>query len=383
MICVCRHMARLAAALLAPVAAFAQAPVDASRVSNAERIIERRTGEKPLACEVKPFPARLGLNFEFNTGYSVRVPLKDYTGRRAAFGELIRVTPEGGRPVYLVTSVRSRPVPHPKAIASFGGGFLVGEGRYTVDLAVFDPERRFCRKSWRIHARAKGDERSMKRRLGPGEVAAIGLTARSAASAGQAKLPHLTVLMHIGPFGRGLTLRASERVALLVALASLLEQVPAKTTRVVVFNLDQQREIYRQDRFEPASLEQVWEAMSRLELATVEYGTLKDTGGRRRLLAELIANERSAAARGDAVVFLGPPSRYWEKLPEAAAEGGPGAALWFNFQCRPLWRNRRGVELGDLIERAVSQLGGKTVRIHDAREYAKAIALLRETAGRE
>ena len=376
-----RGVGKLLAALVVSAAPdVAQVRIDASRLPGGDGAFERRPGEKKFACEVRPFQATMGFSFRFQAGYAVRVPMKDYLGRNTRFRELVRVTPEGGQAAYLIAGARLRAIKDPKAAVEFGGAFLVGEGRYAVDLAMFDAEGGVCRKSWRIQARLSGSERSMKQSLAQGEVAAMGWPRPVARPGTEAAPPHLTVLLHAAPIAsRQLTLRPYDRFMLAALLASLLDQAPAQTTRLVVFNLDQQQEIFREDHFEPAAIQQMSEALSRIELGQVNYQTLKNRRGHLRLLADLIGRELKTASPGDVVVFLGPPSRYSDRLPESALEGGPGGARFFDFQC---WTSRsRGREFPYTIEHAVAKLGGRTVRIHNASEFAKAIGQLTAAAG--
>jgi len=61
-------------------------------------------------------------------------------------------------------------------------------------------------------------------------------------------------------------LRASDRVILLGLLSSLLERVPTRSVRLVIFNLDQQKILLRQDAFAPNALGRVAQALNGTEL---------------------------------------------------------------------------------------------------------------------
>jgi hypothetical protein len=50
-------------------------------------------------------------------------------------------------------------------------------------------------------------------------------------------------------FPRRTKLRPNDMVTLMSTVSSLLDRVPTKNVRLVIFNLDQQRELYRQDGF--------------------------------------------------------------------------------------------------------------------------------------
>ena len=65
----------------------------------------------------------------------------------------------------------------------------------------------------------------------------------------------LTVLLHAAPLSsRRTTLRVSDSLMLVGLLSSLLERMPTRSVRLVVFNLDQQKELFRQENFSPKAL---------------------------------------------------------------------------------------------------------------------------------
>ena len=131
---------------------------------------------------------------------------------------------------------------------------------------------------------------------------------------------------------------------LLGSLASLLESLPARSVRLVVFNLDQQREVFRQDDLMPESFPQVAQAMNDLQLQLVDYRTLENQRGHIDLVAALVNQEIHSESTSDAVFFLGPPSRYLDKLPQSVfGEPGEMPPQFFFFQYKPYWR--RAAEL--------------------------------------
>jgi len=87
-----------------------------------------------------------------------------------------------------------------------------------------------------------------------------------------------------------------------------------------------------------------------------------------------------AEAPSDVVLFLGPMSRFGDKLPTEALEKpetrGP---QWMFFQLMPVFRGGRGggvvamPAMPDSIKYAVSRLGGKTITIRTPGDLAKAI----------
>src|ERR1700676_2230561 len=106
-------------ALLMTSTAAAQYVIDRPR---AERLLAAHAGDRPLHCDVIPVPASLSFSFRFQTGYLVRMPLKQYAGQGHHWNILMRVTPAGGaEPLYLASYTRLRNVPKTNAQGEFGG----------------------------------------------------------------------------------------------------------------------------------------------------------------------------------------------------------------------------------------------------------------------
>src|SRR5262249_3525888 len=133
--------------------AEAQAAVNPERLSPALRSFEPRPDDQPLSCSVDAIKPSLNFGFRFQAGYVVRVPMGQYRGKGHRWSILLRVAPEGGKPVYLLTRHLLPEVPKTNQEAEVGGGFLVGEGRYSVDWKLQDETGRVCRKQWKFEAR--------------------------------------------------------------------------------------------------------------------------------------------------------------------------------------------------------------------------------------
>ena len=94
------------------------------------------------------------------------------------------------------------------------------------------------------------------------------------------------------------------------SLAALLEQLPARSVRLVVFNLEQQKELYRNDGFTVRELEQLTRVLDGLQLAMVDYRVLQQPQGQAQMLRALMQREAHEASRSDAMIFLGPDGSY-------------------------------------------------------------------------
>jgi hypothetical protein len=166
-----------------------------------------------------------------------------------------------------------------------------------------------------------------------------------------------------------------DRLILLGSLASLLESVPARSVRLVIFNLDQQKELFRQDAFTPEAFDQASQSLSSLQLQLVDYKVLANRRGHINLLTDLINEEFHASDPSDAVIFMGPATRYFDKLLQNGLEEHAGAGpRFFYFQYKP--NMRASAESADSIELAVKKVHGRKFEIRTAEEFARAIKQL-------
>ncbi|MBZ5608823.1 MAG: hypothetical protein LAP38_11220 [Acidobacteriia bacterium] len=366
-----------AAGFLATLAsAFGQALIDPSDAAHIAPYFEPDRREKILRCEVSPIPPGLNFSFRFQTGYVFRVPMEQFRGPGHRWSIVTRVRPEGGaQPSYLGAEIGLPNVPKTKRVVEWGGFYWVGEGRYSVDFLLYDDASRICRKHWTMEAKLSDSERGITPGMTAGSVAQVFFRRWSLLdkTADRPTLRRLTVLMHAAPlFPRNTRFHAQDRLMLLGSLASLLESLPARSVRLVIFNLDQQRELFRQDSFTPEAFPQAGQSMNGLQLQLVDYSVLKNQRGHIDLLADLMNQELSARDPSDVVIFLGPPTRYLDKLPKTMLEERTGIApRFFYFQYKPF--TRPAAEFSDSIESAIKRVHGRTFAIHSAGEFAKAI----------
>ena len=355
--------------------AAGQSVIDPARITPAFRDFDPMPNEKSLKCEVMPLKPRIDFGFRFQAGYFVRVPLNQYRGAGHSWSILTRVTPQGehGEPVMLLNRIRLPNVPVTNLVAEVGGSYLLGEGKYTVDLLLYDDSSRACRKTFQLEAKRGRGERDMTLRLQPGQVRSIASRHAPTDTKVGERPYRISVLVDVAPmFPRSTRLRAWDKEMLLGTLGPMLELLPAQSVRLVMFNLDQQKVIFTQDKFGLEDIGQVAQALNGLELGTINIGVLGNTGGHVSLLSELINQELHATEPPDALVFLGPISRHIEKFPQSAIDvrGGGDDPRMFYVQYRP--PVERGA-FSDIIENAVRLVKGKTFHVHNPSEFAAAI----------
>lgn len=378
------------------------------------------TAQSSLKCDAKPLKPVLDFSLRFRAGYSVSVPLDQYHGGGHKWTVILDIEPDGGKPIHLLDRFNIPDVPDVKVDGEAGGGFLLGEGHYRVNFLLMDDQSRACRTDWEIDAKLGVASRGVHVAIQPGTVQEISSRGPAPVKARTTPLGRLTVLMHAAPVSpRSPMMQASDAVTLLGALSSLLELAPARSVRLVVFNLDQRKEIYRQEQFTRDQLEAVREALFSLQLGTVDYKQLQNPNGHLDLLARLVDEELHAENRSDAVVFLGPRAAVKDKvsLPAEITRGALPKFFYVEYQEparvmlrdeSPSWgggptsrvdhADREDIDgnarpvgapppaMGpvdapfayndvwrDSIEYLVSSLKGKTIVVHSPADFAKAM----------
>lgn len=370
--------------LLVSQAALAQSIISPSSLPPKLREMESRWNEKPLECGVTAMKPALNFAFRIQAGFTVKVPMNQFEGAGHYWVILTRITPQEGdrKPVYLASRTPLPFVPKTKVEIELGGGYLLGEGRYDVRWMLVDDQSRVCRKDWTIEAKLTHAERLAHVAMKPNTVDAFSLRGGRDLPAvrDDASPLRISILMHAAPlFPRRTRMRASDEMLLIGSLSALLERLPTVSVRMVAFNLDQQKEIYRSDNFTPDSIEQVWHALNRLELNLVDYQTLLNRHGSIDLLSDLVSREVHADRPADAVLVLGPVARTIDR-PQRGDIEKPSGSLprFFFFQYKPMIH--QPAALPDTLTLAVNSLKGKVMTIHSPAEFAKAIDQLERQA---
>jgi hypothetical protein len=342
-------------------------------------------GEQLLRCQVSIIKPSLNFSFRYQSGYMATVPMNQFSGSGHGWAMLTRITPKGGtrKPVYLMTQIALPTVPKTNMEARVFGGYLLGEGAYDVRWMILDDAGRVFRKSWRVDVHPSHAERQVKVAMPPDTVWEFGSGGSHNRSRGADDVAprRLTILLHAAPLSPWRTrMHSSDMMTLMSTVSSLLERVPALSVRLVLFNLDQQKELYRQDGFVLQDMAKVSQTMTGIELGMVDFQVLQNKRGHIDLLTDLVNREIEAQPPSDVVLFLGPQTRYFDRVPQASLEKPPGhGPEVYYFQIVPFLS--RTAALSDTIQSAVSRLGGKTVTIHTPGEFAKAIDRL-ENGGR-
>jgi len=299
-----------------------------------------RRGLGALKCQVEPLRPVLDFEFRFHAGYTVRAPLNQYRDPGHKWTVAVRIQPESARePVYFTDSLTLPDVSSTGTEGEAGGGYLLGQGRYRASFLLVDDLGRGCRMDWNIEAQPGAGNGAVKMAIEPGAVQEVSWRGARAANSDAAPFAGITVLLHAAPVSPRLSkVQASDAVTLLGALSSLLDLAPAESVRLVVFNLEQQKEIYRQEHFTLDRMEAVRQAIFDLQLAVVDYRALLNPAGPMDLLSTMVNRELHAERRSDAVVFLGPHARSTRKPTFEVDAPGSGAPRFFYVEYQ--WSDR-------------------------------------------
>ena len=355
-----------------------QEPLNAVDSRRIGRLLDSDRSPDLLHCSILPRKPTLDFAFRFDVGYIVTCSLSTFGGRASKIFVIARVTPEGGKPLLLGESYR---LPEASAATKssklrqdvqMSGGFAVGEGEYQVEVLVADQESgRTSRKRWRARVARNRSQGAAYVAVPPGSVIPMGVRPWPVKMDTSGKGLRVTVLLNAAPLNpRNPALRAWDRAFLLGSLSSLLKQIPCASVRLRAFNLDQQRELFRQDQFDDAGFMELAESLRTLELGTVSYRVLEQRQGWLDLLLDYANRELMAADPSDVVIILGPRTRYFAEVPRKKLKGRETPnPHFYAFEYLPGYVQH----FPDAISSLTKRLGGTAYEIYSPGDLARSI----------
>src|SRR6185312_299675 len=230
---------------------------------------------------------------------------------------VFRVTPENdaGPPVYFLDSLDLQARSLKGLIGEDSGSFQTGEGRYQVKWALLDDLGRACRQEWTIDAHPSFSERAEKVAMPPGAVGDFSLRSTEESRAVSTSR-HVTILLNAAlPVIRRAGQPDNSWGMLLSMLASIVEQMPEASFRVVAFDTEQQRELFRKDNFAAEDMNDLGRVANSKQHWAVDYHSLQDPAGGWHLLRDLENKEIDAPSPADTVIFLGVPDGLSYNMP--------------------------------------------------------------------
>jgi hypothetical protein len=361
--------------------ATAQLPLNDKDTQQISPLFEDHSADS-LKCSIEGSRPALDFAFRFIASYEIRCTLGIFEGKKASIINYLRVTPQGKPPV-IFGSAYHLPDITPEMLKQAGGNFRklknqigmsgavsVGEGDYSIELLVTDDQNRACRKRWTVRASRNHAQRDVQIAIPPLTVEALDRAAWEVAAPQTRGGLRLTILLDAAPVNPyQARLYAWDRIFLLECVYSLLQQTPYKSIRLVAFNLEQQREIFRDEQFGSGSLLSLSRALRAIETASVSVQALKKRNSP-EFLVNLANKELSADERPDAIVFVGPNSRVDVRMSaDLLTAAKPGSSPFFYFEYFP-WTS---AQFPDSIQRLVKAADGRTFRIHNPAELDQAI----------
>ncbi|MBX9601276.1 MAG: hypothetical protein K2X35_09735 [Bryobacteraceae bacterium] len=328
-------------------------------------VLESGDARTDLNCGIEAVKPEPGYDAILQAGYRVSIPFSElHSGERLAV--LFRVTNEGDGSQHYFRQVVGTGIFADDVAGEgvFDGRFRIGPGRYHVNLLVRDAGGRVCSKAWSIQTSSPIRE-SGETALRPGQVEA----AENATFAPQppvekgAGLPSIKILLHLAPVVPGAAvLDARDKEALVAMLRGFVKNPRVGRISLVVFNLDQNRVLYREPESAGIDFPALGRAVEEAAFGMVEAAALQGAGLADTLRAEL--NTRS-----DAIVFIGPAASS-EKSAGEFARAFEGMSVPFFY-----WRYNPRPEIpvwGDVIDRTVSLLKGRHYSIQQPRDVLAA-----------
>jgi hypothetical protein len=374
-------LARAVVLLVLAISAYAQLPLNADEARKATSLLDSGRAA-PLKCKIQQWPPSLDFSFRFVAGYAVYCRLGLFEGKKATLTTYARVTPQD-KPAVLLGMIGDVPAITPEMLRFAGGDarkikneigssgvFTVGEGNYVVEVLVTDDGGRVCRRRWKLRVEPTRAQSKMTLAIAPLIVQPLDRSAWQIDPRQERGGLHLTILLNavpINPYQS--TLRAWDRTFLLECVYTLLREIPYKSVRLIAFNLDQQREIYRKDRFDSAAFLSLSRALHQMETATVSVQALRQRNSPRFLLSET-NRELSESEPSQALIYLSPALRADIPVGADLLAGEPSARPpFFYFEYVP----GPGSGFPDSINRLVTAAHGKTFQIHSPAQLDQSI----------
>ena len=286
-------------------------------------IFEGGEHRKDISCTVTGMKPLLGFDLKYHSGFEVSVPMKELAGSENLLTILFRVTPvePAGEATYFTYRVRVPQIEEDaKGDAFLQGAFDMGEGKFKVEWLMRDRQERVCSSSWDSEAQLPAKDKQIALVLQPGAVTQSDReqfkdeppVARTSAE------PPLSVkvLINFAPQNpRSATLQPLDTNALVAILRNIARDPRISQFTVVAFNLQEQRVLYRQDHGDKIDFAGLGEALTSLNLGTVDLKRLANKNGDTEFLANLIREETKEASSPDALVFAGPKALLDENIP--------------------------------------------------------------------
>jgi hypothetical protein len=287
-------------------------------------ILAAEEARKDLPCTVTPVKPVLGFDFRFRAGYEVTVPLKELADQAGRLVMVFQVV-HPDQPFYLWQRLSVPQIEgDAKGGADLQGAFSVGEGKYHVSWLMRDRSGRVCSSSWDMEASLPSRDKPMPLDIAPDTVLSIELDPfredPAVQRTGQADGLDLKVIVNFAPQdSSAAVLGAADADALLSILRSMARDPRVKKFSLVVFNMQEQRVIYRQEEASRIDFPALGKTVKALKLGRIDVKRLAQKHADAEFLAGLMTAEiRGNPDQPDAVIIAGPKVAMDDALPADA-----------------------------------------------------------------
>jgi len=277
-------------------------------------ILESTENRKDLPCTVVPDKPALGFDLKYHVGYEVSVAIRDLVGADNQLTMVFRVTPENQRDgIYFSQHFQVPTIDRDEGGPAYlDGAFTVGEGKYHVDWLMRDRAERMCSFHWDSEANLPPKDKQMTLDIAAGAVQALDMEMfkQEPPVQREQKQAPLTVkvMMNFAPQdANGSALQPLDTRALLSIVRSIAREPRISKFSVVVYNMQQQKVVYRQDEVSQIDFPALGQAVKSLRLGTVDLKHLVQKHSDTEFLTQLMTNEIKDPKDGlDALIFAGP-----------------------------------------------------------------------------
>lgn len=143
----------------------------------------------------------------------------------------------------------------------------------------------------------------------------------------------VTVLLHAAPVIPGrVELEPDDISTLTSSLDTLVQSLPAKSVRVVVFRLDERTILLEKDAFQKSDLDLVTKLLKQTKPGVVDYQTLQTHIGSFRFAEGLLKTETTRAEAPSAMIFLGPYTKLEDDPKPPKTPAGPVKLFYVQYR---------------------------------------------------
>jgi len=355
----CGLLAIASAPLAAQEPIAGERPGATARLSASDgSVLKSPEARKTLPCTVTPAKPELGFDLRFHAGYEATVPLKELAGDGDQLTTIFRVIPEG-HPAAATYFAQHVPVPSlddlDRGSATLTGAFDVGKGKYHIDWLMRDGGEHVCSFHWDAEAALAPHDRQIALDIAAGAVLPFDAeTFRSAPPVvrDQGNSPlHVKVIVNFAPQNAAAASLQPAEIGALVSILRRIDRDPRIARfSLVVFNLQQQKVLYRQEGAPEIDFPALGRALRSLNLGTTDLQRLAQKHEGAEFLDRLIVAEvGDVDDNPDAVVFAGPKLRIEEPIPAAALKQLNGVkfpVFYMSYNLNPAaipWRDTIGI----------------------------------------